>query len=62
MTTNVERLHAEGIVDAANLTEDEKTAIETMTSEEVDVLISLSSKVGSPDADRRHHASPNIIV
>jgi hypothetical protein len=43
--TNCERLVAAGLLEDATLTEEQRTAIENLTTEEVDSLISIDDRL-----------------
>jgi hypothetical protein len=59
--TNVERLSAAGILNVEHFSEHDKKVIESITSEEVDVLIKLGKKLGPAPAGREH-LRPNFPV
>ena len=50
--TNVERLSAAGILNADHFSEHDKKTIESITTEEVDVLIKLGKKLGATPAGK----------
>jgi hypothetical protein len=58
---NVERLHAAGILVAENFSESDKKVIESITPEEIEVLIKLRKKVGAVPAGKEH-MRPNMFV
>jgi hypothetical protein len=59
--TNVERLSAAGILNADHFSEHDKKTIESITTEEVDVLIKLGKKLGAAPAGKEH-MRPNFPV
>lgn len=59
--TNVERLSAAGILNADLFSEQDKKTIETITPEEIDVLIRLGKKLG-PTPPGREFTRPNFPV
>lgn len=59
--SNVERLHAAGIIVAENFSESDKKVIEAITDEEIEVLIKLRKKLGDVPTDKGH-MRPNICV
>ena len=59
--TNVERLHAAGIIASENFSESDKKVIEQITPEEIEVLIKLRKKLGEVPAGKGH-MRPNICV
>jgi hypothetical protein len=59
--TNVERLSAAGILNADHFSEQDKKTIESITTEEVDVLIKLGKKLGAAPAGKEH-MRPNFPV
>ena len=59
--SNVERLHAAGIIVAENFSESDKKVIEAITDEEIEVLIKLRKKLGETPAGKEH-MRPNIAV
>ncbi|MGB0122964.1 MAG: aroma-sacti cluster domain-containing protein [Silvibacterium sp.] len=59
--SNVERLHAAGIIVAENFSESDKKVIEAITDEEIEVLIKLRKKLGDVPAGKGH-MRPNICV
>lgn len=48
-TTNTDQLHSANVVNKVNLSEVEKTAIETLSQEEISHLISIDSKLKESD-------------
>ncbi len=59
--SNVERLHAAGIIVAENFSESDKKVIEAITDEEIEVLIKLRKKLGDVPTGKGH-MRPNICV
>jgi hypothetical protein len=59
--TNVERLSAAGILNEDHFSEHDKKTIESITTEEIDVLIKLSKKLGPAPAGKEH-MRPNFPV
>lgn len=60
--TNCELLSEAGVLHPENnFDDDERKAIDELTSQEVNTLISLKEKMGEP-ADERHEAKPNVFV
>lgn len=59
--SNVQRLEDAGILKAAHFSEQDTKLIESITSEEVEVLIKLRAKLGETPAGKEH-MRPNIIV
>jgi hypothetical protein len=59
--TNVERLAAAGILNADHFSEHDRKTIETITPEEIDVLIKLGKKLG-PVPPGREVMRPNFPV
>ncbi len=59
--TNVERLAAAGILNADHFSEHDRKTIESITPEEVDVLIKLGKKLG-PAPAAKAHMRPNFPV
>jgi hypothetical protein len=57
--SNLERLKAERVFDADEITEDEKNLVEGMSKAEVDKLIDLRKKQG-PTAKGREKIRPNF--
>ncbi len=55
--TPVERLEAAGLCQSVNFTEKEKTALNSLSDEEVDQLINLQKKLGTTENDK---ARPNF--
>jgi hypothetical protein len=46
MSNNVDKLHKAGITDANNLTPEEKQLLETLTTQEIETLLSIKRKLG----------------
>ena len=59
--TNVERLAAAGILNADHFSEQDRKTIESITSDEIDVLIKLGKKLGPAPAGKEH-MRPNFPV
>jgi hypothetical protein len=59
--TNVERLEEAGILKPAHFSERDIKLIESITPEEIEVLIRLRAKLGESPAGKEH-MRPNIIV
>jgi hypothetical protein len=59
--TNVERLSAAGILNEDHFSEHDKKTIESITTEEIDVLIKLGKKLGPAPAGKEH-MRPNFPV
>lgn len=57
----IERLHAAGVIVATNFTDSDKKVLESITDEEVDVLIKLRKKMGQVP-EGKEHMRPNIAV
>jgi hypothetical protein len=59
--TNVERLAEANILNADHFSDHDKKAIESISSEEIDVLIKLRKKMGEAPAGKEH-MRPNFPV
>ncbi|HMH13586.1 MAG TPA: hypothetical protein VK578_10800 [Edaphobacter sp.] len=59
--TNVELLAAAGILNVDHFSEQDKKTIESITPEEIDVLIKLGKKLGPAPAGKEH-MRPNFPV
>jgi hypothetical protein len=59
--TNVERLAEAGILNADHFSEHDRKAIESISPDEVDVLIKLGKKMGPAPAGKEH-MRPNFPV
>lgn len=46
MSTNTDKLHEAKVIDKEKLNDDHKKSIETLSSEEVEQVISISKKLG----------------
>ena len=61
MKTKVERLEEAGILKQQHFNDDDKKHIETMSDDEVDVLIKLRKKMGEAPSGKEH-MRPNFPV
>jgi hypothetical protein len=59
--SNVERLHAAGVIVSDQFSEDEKKSVEKLTAVEVSALIKLRKKRGAAP-EGKHHLRPNAFV
>lgn len=59
--TNVERLAEAGILKQEHFSDQDKKHIESMSSEEVDVLVNLRKKMGAAPTGK-DHMRPNFPV
>jgi len=59
--SNVERLHAAGVIVSDQFSEDEKKSVERLTAVEVSALIKLRKKHGAAP-EGKHHLRPNAFV
>ena len=59
--SNVQRLEEAGILKQEHFSEHDKRAIESISDEEVEVLIRLRQKMGEAPSGREH-MRPNIVV
>jgi hypothetical protein len=59
--SNLDRLHAAGIIVANHFSESDKKVIEQITSEEIDVLIKLRQRMGEVPPGKEH-MRPNVPV
>ena len=59
--SNIERLEKAGILKQDHFTDQDKKLLESISAEEVDVLIRLRSKMGEAPSGKEH-MRPNIIV
>ena len=55
MASNVDRLHAAGVIDKSKLNKDQKNAINGLSEEECNSLIVISSKLKSEITDPDDH-------
>ena len=58
---NVTRLENAGILKQENFSPEDKKVLESLTTEEVDVLLKLRSRMGAAPSGKEH-MRPNIIV
>lgn len=59
--SNIERLESAGILKSEHFSDHDRKMLESISDEEIEVLIRLRSKMGgSPDG--KDHMRPNIIV
>lgn len=59
--SNFERLHEAGVLNASHFSDHEKKALENITAEEADALISLKKKMGDVPAGK-DFLRPNFPV
>jgi hypothetical protein len=59
--SNMERLHAAGVVVTEQFSEDDKKMVEKLSETEVSALISLRKKRGAAP-EGKHHLRPNAFV
>jgi hypothetical protein len=59
--SKLQRLQSAGILEQRPFTADEMTMIETITDDEVDVLVRLRERLGAPGSNQQH-IRPNIFV
>lgn len=59
--SNIERLEEAGILNKAHFSDHDTKIIESITDEEVEVLIRLGKKLGKT-ADGKEHMRPNFPV
>jgi len=58
---NIERLRGAGILTTATLTADEETRLHSLTSAEVDAIISARDKLGTEFLNRHAAPRPDFI-
>lgn len=59
--SKLERLQTAGILEKRQFGQDELAMIATITDDEIDVLVRLRERLGTPDPDKQH-IKPNIFV
>ena len=59
--SNLEKLEDAGILEGKHFSKEDMEVIETITAEEVEVLVRLRKRVG-PVAEGKEHFRPNIAV
>jgi hypothetical protein len=59
--SKLKRLEDAGILEQKNFSAEEIAMVATITDDEIDVLVRLRQKLGTPAADKGH-IRPNIIV
>ena len=59
--SKLERLEEAGILEKRDFSASELELLETITDEEISVLIQLRKKMG-PTAEDKHHIRPNILI
>ena len=59
--SKLQRLQSAGILEQRTFSADEMTMINTITDDEIDVLVRLRERLGSPSSDQQH-IRPNIFV
>jgi hypothetical protein len=57
----IERLHEAGVIVATKFSDSDKKVLESITDEEVEVLIKLRKKMGQVP-EGKEHMRPNIAV
>jgi DNA phosphorothioation-dependent restriction protein DptG len=61
MKNKIERLHEAGVIVAEQFSDSDKKVIESITDEEIDVLIKLRKRMGAVPKGK-DHMRPNIPV
>lgn len=59
--SKLDRLEDAGILERRQFSPQEQALVETITDDEIDVLVRLRMKLG-PSADDKNHIRPNFIV
>ncbi len=59
--SKLQRLQTAGILEQRQFTVDEMTLIASITDDEIDVLVRLRERLGTPGDDQQH-IRPNIFV
>jgi hypothetical protein len=59
--SKLQRLQAAGILEQRQFSAEEMTMINTITDDEIDVLVRLRERLGTPESHQQH-IRPNIFV
>ncbi len=59
--SKLEKLEAAGIIESRHFSADELKLVDTITDEEIEVLIQLRKKMGAAP-EGKHHIRPNIGI
>ena len=59
--SKIERLHEAGVIVASQFSDSDKKVVESLTDDEVDVLIKLRKRMGAAP-EGKSHMRPNIPV
>lgn len=59
--SKLQRLQAAGILEQREFTAEEMTLIATITDDEIDVLVRLRERLGSP-GENQQHIRPNVFI
>ncbi len=59
--SKLQRLQTAGILEQRQFTAEEMTLIASITDDEIDVLVRLRERLGSPGSDQQH-IRPNVFI